>query len=253
MKYLRFMRTETPEFGHLEGDTISVLDGDYLAGGSPTGETIPLNSVKLLAPVSPKNVVAIGLNYADHAAESNMEVPPEPMMFLKLPTCIIGPGDTIQLVEQYNRNDYEAELVVVIGKTARMVSSEDAMDYVFGFTCGNDVSDRTYQKADKQWVRAKACDTYGPIGPIITDEIDPHAAAIRTRLNGDTKQDSNTDQMVFNVPRLIEHVTKSITLSPGDVIFTGTPPGIGPMKRGDTVEIEIEGIGVLQNPVDCLG
>ena len=158
----------------------------------------------------------------------------------------------IQLVEQYNRNDYEAEIVVVIGKKAHLVPEESALDHVLGYTCGNDVSDRTFQAADKQWTRAKACDTYGPLGPIITDEIDPHNVRIRTRLNGHTVQDSNTAQMVFRIPRLISHITRYMTLLPGDVIFTGTPPGIGPMKNGDTVEVEIEGIGVLRNPVEIL-
>jgi len=178
-----------------------------------------------------------------------MDIPSEPFLFLKTPGAIIGPDDTVQLVAPEHRNDYEAELVIVVGKEARGVKAAHAMEFVLGYTCGNDVSDRDYQQNDSQWVRSKACDTYGPLGPIITNEIDPHNVRIQSRLNGDVKQDSNTDQMIFGVPQLIEHVTRYIGLVPGDVIFTGTPPGIGPMHAGDSVEVEIEGIGVLRNPV----
>ena len=254
MNYVRFTRRGgdilQEEFGLLEDAKVKVLSDSFLRGGEPSGETIRLGQVRLRAPVLPRTVVAIGLNYADHAKESGMDVPPEPFLFLKAPGCIIGPGDPIRLAVPENRNDYEAEIVVVIGKEACRVPEARALDYVLGYTCGNDVSDRTYQRADNQWVRAKACDTYGPIGPVVTDEINPHNVRIQTRLNGVVKQDSNTDQMVFKVPRLIAHVTRYLTLMPGDVIFTGTPPGIGPMKAGDTVEVEIEGIGILKNPVE---
>jgi len=249
MKYVRFVRGRAAGHGLLEGGTVKLLDRSLLRGGRLTGETTPLSSVRLRAPVRPRTVVAIGLNYADHAKESGMAVPPEPFLFLKAPGSIIGPEDPIRLVAPEDRNDYEAEIVVVMKKRAHRVPEEKALEYVLGYTCGNDVSDRTYQKSDSQWVRAKACDTYGPIGPLVTDEIDPHNVRIRTRLNGVVKQDSHTSQMVFKIPRLIAHITRYLTLLPGDVIFTGTPPGIGPMKAGDTVEIEIEGIGVLRNPV----
>lgn len=253
MKYVRFRRrttgARTEDYGFLEDATVKVLDRSFLRGGTPTGEKLPLAQVRLLAPVVPRTVVAIGLNYADHAKESGMEVPSEPFLFLKAPGCIIGPEDPIRLAVPENRNDYEAEIVVVVKKQAYRVPEAQALDYVLGYTCGNDVSDRTHQRADNQWVRAKACDTYGPIGPLIADEIDPHNLRIQTRLNGVVKQDSNTNQMVFKVPRLVAHVTKYLTLMPGDVIFTGTPPGIGPMKAGDVVEVEIEGIGTLRNPV----
>ena len=252
MKLVRFSHSDTIRYGQIEGDTIRVLDGSFLENGTQTDEVVPLNDVEILAPVEPRNVIAIGLNYADHAKESGMEVPSEPFVFLKAPGTIIGPGEPVQLVDQYHRNDYEAEIVIVIGKEAHRVDESDAMDYVLGYTCGNDISDRTFQMNDKQWTRAKACDTYGPLGPFITDEIDPHNVRIRTRLNGQTVQDSCTDQMIFKVPTLIAHITKYITLHPGDVVFTGTPPGIGPMKNGDVVEVEIDGIGVLKNPVEVL-
>ncbi len=251
MKYVRYMHDGAMGHGTVDGSTIEVLDGSILEGGSPTGAKLDVSAVELLAPVSPRTVVAIGLNYADHAKESGMDVPDEPFLFLKAPACIIGPGEAVKLVVPEDRNDYEAEIVIVIGKSAHNVSVADAMDYVLGFTCGNDVSDRTYQKADDQWVRAKACDTYGPLGPVVTDEIDPHNVRIQTRLNGEVKQDSNTDQMIFSVPEIIEHVTRYMSLEPGDVIFTGTPPGIGPMQPGDSVEVEIDGIGVLRNPVEA--
>ena len=250
MKYVRFVQGDEIGYGLLDGSAVGRLDKPLLEGGRLTGDRIDLADVRLIAPVSPRTVVAIGLNYADHAKESGMDVPDEPFLFLKTPGCIIGPDEPIRLVVPENRNDYEAEIVVVIGKEAHAVAESDAMDYVLGYTCGNDVSDRTYQSADNQWVRAKACDTYGPIGPVVTDEIDPHDARIMTRLNGQTKQDSSTSQMIFPIPRLVAHVTRYIALMPGDVIFTGTPPGIGPMQPGDTVEVEIEGIGVLRNPVE---
>jgi len=253
MRYVRFGRPGTrvgqKGYGILEGPTIKVLGGSLLRGAKPTGEVLSLADVRLLAPVRPATVVAIGLNYADHAKESGMELPPEPFLFLKGPNSIIGPEEPIRLAVPENRNDYEAEIVVVIKKRASHVPEERALDYVLGYTCGNDVSDRTHQRTDSQWVRAKACDTYAPIGPLITDEIDPHNVHIQTRLNGVVKQDSNTSQMVFKVPRLIAHVTRYLTLMPGDVIFTGTPPGIGPMRAGDVVEVEIEWIGTLRNPV----
>ncbi len=252
MRYVRYRFEDRIGWGLLDGANISVLDDDILAGGKSTGHTLPLSSVKLLAPVTPRTVVAIGLNYADHAAESGMAVPDEPFIFLKTPGTIIGPGEPIRLVVPKHRNDYEAELVVVMGKDARNVKASDAADYILGYTCGNDVSDRDYQKADSQWVRSKACDTYGPLGPVVTDEIDPHSVRIQTRLNGETKQDSNTNQMIFSIPQIIEHVTRYIGLVPGDVIFTGTPPGIGPMQPGDVVEVIIDGIGTLRNPVATL-
>ena len=249
MKFVRYEYEGSVGYGSPDGDKARVLDGNPFEGGAPTSETLPLSDVALLAPVEPGNVIAIGLNYADHAKESGMPLPDEPFLFLKTPGSIIAPGAPIELVVPENRNDYEAELVIVIGKTASRVSEGDALDYVLGYTCGNDVSDRTFQQADNQWVRAKACDTYGPLGPVVTDEIDPHNVSIGTRLNGEIKQDSSTNQMIFQVPRLVEHVTRYITLYPGDVIFTGTPPGIGPMQPGDNVEIEIDGIGTLANPV----
>jgi 2-keto-4-pentenoate hydratase/2-oxohepta-3-ene-1,7-dioic acid hydratase in catechol pathway len=249
MKYVRYESDGAVGHGILDGSDILATDAAMTAQGKPTGETLPVSSVKLLAPVTPRTVVAIGLNYADHAKESGMEVPDEPFLFLKTPGTIISPGEEIKLVEPEHRNDYEAELVIVIGKEARGVAAADALDYILGYTCGNDVSDRNLQKSDDQWVRAKACDTYGPLGPVVTDEIDPHNVQVQTRLNGAVKQNSNTNQMIFKVPQVIEHVTKYIGLVPGDVIFTGTPPGIGPMQPGDSVEVEIEGIGTLQNPV----
>ena len=251
MKYVRYLLDNEIGHGTLEEDTVQVLNAAPFEGGTPTGRAVSLSSVKLLAPVVPRTVVAIGLNYEDHAKESGMDVPDEPFLFLKTPGTIIGPDEPIKLVAPENRNDYEAELVIVIGREARHVRAENASDVIFGYTCGNDVSDRDCQKSDSQWVRAKASDTYGPIGPVVTDEIDPHSVGIRTRLNSETKQDSNTNQMIFKIPQLIEYVTRYIGLVPGDVIFTGTPPGIGPMHPGDVVEIEIDGIGTLRNPVEA--
>ena len=218
------------------------------------------SEVRLLAPVPrPGKIIAIGLNYRDHAAEARMPVPESPVVFAKFPTAVVGPGMPIVLPAASRRVDYEAELAVVVGRRVRGIARGDALGAVFGFTNANDVSERDFQKADGQWVRAKSCDTFAPLGPAVVtlDELaDPHALRIELRLNGETMQASNTGQFVFDVPSLVAFVADTITLEPGDVILTGTPPGVGFARRppvflhpGDRVEVEIEGLGVLRNPV----
>lgn len=213
--------------------------------------------MKLASFTRPGKILCVGLNYHDHAIESNMPVPTSPVLFSKHPTSVVGNGDTVIIPPGATQVDYEAELAVVIGRTASRVAEADAMDYVLGYTCMNDVSARDFQFADGQWHRGKSCDTFAPLGPwIVTkDEIpDPHALRIRLRLNGETMQDSSTSQLIFKIPALIAFISTFITLEPGDVIATGTPPGVGfarkppvYLKPGDRMEVEIDGIGVLEN------
>ncbi len=224
------------------------------------GAVLARKDVQLLAPVPrPGKVLCIGLNYKDHAAESNSPLPERPLLFSKFPTCVLAPGGTIRIPRGSANVDYEAELGVVIGKRATRVPAARAMEHVLGYVNFNDVSARDFQFKDGQWQRGKSCDTFAPSGEYIatTDEIpDPHKLRIRLRLNGKTMQDSNTDQLIFGVPQLIESLSEHVTLEPGDVIATGTPPGVGfarkpPvwMQPGDKVEVEIEGLGVLANVV----
>ena len=222
--------------------------------------TVEIADVKLQAPVPrPGKIICIGLNYMDHVLESGAEVPRAPLIFSKFDTCVAASEDPILLPVGSEQVDFEAELAVVIGRRAKNVRLEDAMDHVFGYTNFNDVSARDMQFADGQWQRGKSCDTFAPFGEYVAtkDEIpDPHNLRIQFRLNGETMQDSNTNQLIFKVPELIEYLSRSITLEPGDIIATGTPPGVGfarkpPifLKDGDVCEVEIEGLGVLINPV----
>lgn len=213
-----------------------------------TGEQISV--ARLLPPVLPGKIVAVGLNYRDHANEMGIEIPKEPILFLKPSTSVIGPHEDIVYPSQSSRVDYEAELAVVIGRTCRNVSARDAEDYILGYTCLNDVTARDLQAKDGQWTRAKSFDTFAPIGPwVVTDIENPHTLSIRARLNGEIKQSSNTSNLIFNVYELIDFISHVMTLQDGDVIATGTPSGIGPMNIGDEIAIEIQGIGALKNRV----
>jgi 2-keto-4-pentenoate hydratase/2-oxohepta-3-ene-1,7-dioic acid hydratase in catechol pathway len=220
------------------------------------------STIKLLPPIAdPPKIVCLGLNYRDHAIESGAAIPKEPILFSKYATALIGPGDAIVLPPVSKEVDYEAELVIVVGKRGRNVKAAEAMSYVGGYTIGHDVTARDWQlkKEGKQWMVGKTFDTFAPIGPVMVtaDELsDPHQLAIRLRLNGQIMQDSNTSQMIFSVGAVLEYISQVFTIEPGDLIFTGTPPGVGfarkpPvfLKSGDVVEVEIEGIGVLRNPV----
>lgn len=224
--------------------------------------TASLDAVSIKAPLpNPTKIVCIGLNYADHAAETGAAIPTEPVVFSKFPTAIIGPEDSIEVPSISQQVDYEAELVVVIGKQAKRIKPEQAMSHVFGYTCGNDVSARDWQKGRPggQWLLGKTFDTFAPIGPtlVTADEIkNPHDLNVRLRLNDQTLQDSNTKQFIFQIDFLIAHLSQIFTLEPGDLLFTGTPPGVGVarkppvfLKNGDRVEVEIGGLGVLANPV----
>jgi 2-keto-4-pentenoate hydratase/2-oxohepta-3-ene-1,7-dioic acid hydratase in catechol pathway len=205
----------------------------------------------LLAPVVPSKVVCVGKNYAAHAAEFGMTVPEEPLLFLKPSTAVIGPRDPIRLLPISRRVDYEGELAVVIGRFARNVATEDASRYVLGYTCANDVTLRDLQKTDDQWVRAKGFDGSCPLGPWIETDLDPTDVRVETRVNGEIRQAGQTSDMVFGVATLIEYVTSFMTLLPGDVLLTGTPEGVGKLDPGDTVEVEVDGLGTLSNPVEA--
>ncbi len=251
MRLVRFRYGDRIATGVLQDGTIRVLRGTFFEDPLPTGEEVPLDDVRLLAPVLPSKVVGVGKNYAAHAAEFGGEVPEEPLIFLKPSTSVSGPGDPIPLPPISRRVDYEGELVAVIGRIARNVRPEEAGRYILGYTCGNDLTLRDLQKKDGQWTRAKGFDGSCPLGPWIETEFDPSDVRIETRVNGETKQFATTADMVFGVATLIEFVAEFMTLLPGDVILTGTPEGVGGLAPGDRVEVDIDGIGVLANPVEA--
>lgn len=252
MKIARFSHEGTLSYGIVDENELVVLAADPMfAGFDTTGERVPLGKISsLLAPVIPRSkVVAVGKNYREHAAEMGGEAPEAPLLFLKPNTAVIGPGDSIVLPPQSKQVDFEGELAVVIGRIAKNVSAENYADYVFGYTVANDVTARDLQKTDGQWARAKGFDTFCPLGPIIETEFDPSQATLRTRVNGELKQDGVLSDMVHGVAEIVEYASSVWTLLPGDVILTGTPAGVGPIVDGDTVEVEISGIGSLSNPV----
>jgi 2-keto-4-pentenoate hydratase/2-oxohepta-3-ene-1,7-dioic acid hydratase in catechol pathway len=251
MKVARFSSGTGARYGIIDGDDIVVLTGDPMFNGfEPTDERVPLSEAKIVAPVIPRSkVVAIGRNYAEHAKELGNETPTEPMMFLKPNTSVVGPGDAIMLPPQSELVSFEGELAVVIGSIAKNVAEADAASVIFGYTIANDVTARDLQKKDGQWSRAKGFDTFCPLGPVIETEFEVAAQSIRTTVNGDLKQDGTLDQMVHSVASLVAYASSVFTLLPGDLILTGTPAGVGPIVHGDTVEITIEGIGTLSNPV----
>ena len=257
MRIARFTTGSDPRFALVEGapgdEELVVVSGDPLYQPTqPTGERIRLaeDGVRLLAPVIPRSkVVGVGRNYAEHAAELGNAVPAAPLLFLKPNTSVIGPDDPIVLPDWSEQVEHEAELAVVIGKVTRNVSPDEALSKVFGFTVANDVTARDIQRTDAQWTRAKGFDSSCPLGPWIVPGLDVDDLAVRARVNGETRQDGRTSQMVFDVAYLVSYVSEVFTLLPGDVILTGTPAGVGPLVERDIVEVEVEDIGVLRNPV----
>lgn len=254
MKIVRYRDGNAGEvrYGLLDGETVFAASGDPFAGGLTNGERVgDLSNVTLLPPVQPGKIVCVGLNYAAHVTETDAsrEVPDEPVLFMKPTSALIGAGEPIVIANSDHRTDHEAELAIVIGQTARNVSEADAPSVVLGYTAGNDVSDRDLQKKDGQWVRAKGYDTYCPLGPCIETELNVADALVESRLNGEVKQSQTTASMIFPPMRLVSFISGVMTLNPGDIIMTGTPEGVGPIKAGDTIEIEIGGVGVLSNPV----
>jgi 2-keto-4-pentenoate hydratase/2-oxohepta-3-ene-1,7-dioic acid hydratase in catechol pathway len=258
MRIVRFRsKSGDIRYGIHEGERIAIADGDPFSGLLRTKVTVPARDVKLLAPIAPPNILAIGRNYKAHAEEGGSDLPGAPLLFIKATSAVIAPEDPIVIPKVAAEEvDYEAELAVVIGKTARNVKAEDALRHVLGYTCANDVSARDCQRNDGQWCRAKSFDSFAPLGPWIETELDPGNLKIRCRVNGQMLQDASTSLLVFNVPYLIAYLSAGMTLLPGTVISTGTPAGVGFARKppvwlhpGDTVEVEIEGIGVLRNPV----
>jgi len=251
MRLLRFRHGDRISTGAVQpgSDAVQVIAGTFFEDPLPTGEEVSIDDVMLLAPVLPSKLVCVGKNYAAHAAEFGMEVPDEPLLFLKPSTAVIGPGDPIRLLPINDRTDYEGEMAVVMGRLARNVRAEDASRFILGFTCANDVTLRDLQRSDDQWTKAKGFDGSCPLGPWIETSVDPTDAFVETRLNGDVVQRTSTSEMVFGVAELIEYITTFMTLLPGDVLLTGTPEGVGRVRSGDVVEVEVEGVGTLRNGV----
>lgn len=222
-----------------------------VGGGSKDFAACPVAELTLLAPVVPSKIVCIGRNYRDHAAELGHEVPKEPLLFLKAPSALLAPGTAIRIPTISNRVDFEGELGVVIGRSCHKLKPEDDVwSLIRGYVIVNDVTARDLQKSDGQWSRAKGFDTFCPVGPFVSDEIEPAGGVrVTTRLNGELRQQGSTVDLIFDIPALIRHISNAMTLNPGDLIPTGTPAGVGPMQPGDVVEVEVEGIGVLRNPV----
>lgn len=249
MRYVRYIHDGNISYGILEKELVRPIVGTPFGTYTTTGKRIDFSSVRLLAPCEPTKAICIGLNYRDHAEEVGIALPASPVVFLKPSSSIIGPSDAIRYPSLSKRVDYEAELAVVIGKEASDVRESEAAEYILGYTCANDVTARDLQTKDGQWTISKGFDTFLPLGPIITNEIDPNDVAIESRLNGVVQQRSNTGNLIFGISHLVSYLSQVMTLYPGDVILTGTPSGIGGMQVGDTVEVEIEGIGILRNTV----
>lgn len=249
MKYLCIEREGKKVWGVLDGETVCTLSEAPYEEIHYDGQSAPLVSCRLLAPCEPTKVVCLGRNYYDHIKELDNEVPDRPILFMKTPNCLNDPEGEIHAPAFVTRLDYEGELAFVVKKRAKNVLAADFADYILGYTCLNDVTARDIQKGDGQWTRGKCMDGFCPIGPLVTDEVDGTDLHIATRLNGNTVQDSRTALFMTKLPELMEFITACITLEPGDVVTTGTPAGVGPMQAGDTVEVEIEGIGVLRNHI----
>ncbi len=251
MKLCRFHHQGETGCGRIEGNQIKVYRGELTGAREPSGKTLPLDAVQILFPSVPSKIIGIGRNYAAHAREfGNAPPEEEPMIFLKPPSAVISPGDAIVLPAVSNRVDHEAELGVIIGRSTRNLSEEDdPLGYVLGYTCVNDVSARDLQKKDGQFTRGKGFDTFCPFGPWIETELDPANVMVTGRVNGQVRQQARTSEMIFSVRRLIRFLAGIMTLLPGDLIATGTPAGVGPLVPGDVVEVEVEGIGILRNPV----
>jgi 2-keto-4-pentenoate hydratase/2-oxohepta-3-ene-1,7-dioic acid hydratase in catechol pathway len=253
MKILRYEENGTIHYGIIDGfGDISQLAGSPFDSLDTNGVSTKLDQVRVLAPIAQPRIFGVGLNYAAHAAEGGKEPPPQPMLFMLPWTAVISPGDDIVYPKQGKNIHFEGELAVIIGKETKDVSKEKALDHVFGYTCGNDVSERVIQSAEMAqgcMLIGKGFDTFKPMGPYIATGVDPTNLELETRLNGEVKQHSNTSDLIFPVADLIAYISDAITMLPGDVIMTGTPAGVGPFMPGDTIEIEIEDVGTLSNPV----
>lgn len=254
MRFVRFQTgKDAPKYGWLHEDKIGGIEGDLFGAYKRLKAEIPLKDVRLLAPCTPSKIVCVGRNYVEHAKEHGAEVPKIPLIFLKPPSSIIAPGEAIVLPPQSAQVEHEAELVAVVGRRGRNVTAESARDFVLGYTIGNDVTARDLQRTDGQWTRAKGFDTFCPFGPWIDTDFNPADALITCRVNGQMRQLASTRDMVFNIGVLVAYISSVMTLEPGDLIFTGTPSGVNRLAPGDTVEVEIDGLGLLSNPVQAAG
>ncbi|HYS81543.1 MAG TPA: fumarylacetoacetate hydrolase family protein [Anaeromyxobacteraceae bacterium] len=249
MRTCRFRRAGREHYGVLDGASVRALTAEPWAGGLPEGPAHPLSEVALLAPVQPSKVVCIGRNYRAHAQELGHEVPREPLLFIKPSTSVIGPGDEIRLPAASQEVHHEAELAIVMGRALTCGSPITAREAIFGFTCLDDVTARDIQRAEQHFTRAKSFDTFCPIGPCIETALDPMDASVVCRVNGAERQRGSTRELVVDAYALVAFVSSVMTLLPGDVVSTGTPAGVGPLRRGDWVEVEVPGIGILKNPV----
>ena len=249
MKIVRYQNEEGSKYGWMLDDKVGEIQGNIFGEYRRREAKTPVGELKLLAPCDPSKILCVGRNYVEHAKELGNEVPKVPLIFLKPPSSIIANGESIYLPPQSKQVEHEAELVVVIGMRAKNVTAETAKEYIFGYTIGNDVTARDLQKVDGQWTRAKGFDTFCSFGPWIDTEFDASDAVVTCRVNGQMRQMASTRDMVFNVGTLIAYISSVMTLEPGDIIFTGTPAGVGELKNGDIVDVEIEGLGKLSNPV----
>jgi 2-keto-4-pentenoate hydratase/2-oxohepta-3-ene-1,7-dioic acid hydratase in catechol pathway len=249
MRIVRYQDGSLIKYGVIEKETIREMEGDPFSHFHLTSKAKKIGEAKLLSPCLPSKIVALGLNYRDHAEEVKLPIPDKPLLFIKPSTSVIGPGEAILYPKMSKRVDYEAELAVVIGKVAKNVSEERAADYILGYTCLNDVTARDLQPKDGQWTLSKGFDTFSPIGPWIVTDMDPYHLEISSYLNGERRQHSNTKNLIFGPHQLVSFISWAMTLLPGDVIATGTPSGIGPMAIGDQIDVVIEGIGTLSNHV----
>lgn len=249
MRLVRLQHEGTAHWGQIEGETVHLTRG---VGGERTGEAVLLGGAALLAPAEPTKIVCVGRNYLDHIRElgnDTGDLPKEPGIFLKGPNALAEPGGTVAYPSWTSNFHFEGELALVIGRRARNLTAEDAPSAVAGYTCGLDLTARDLQKTDLQWFRAKAADRFCPLGPWLETEFDPRDVRVQTRVNGEIRQDGRTSHMIFNVVDILTYLSRFVTLEPGDVVLTGTPEGVGPLQRGDTVEVEVEGIGVLTTPI----
>jgi 2-keto-4-pentenoate hydratase/2-oxohepta-3-ene-1,7-dioic acid hydratase in catechol pathway len=250
MRIIRYiLKDEPPKYGWLLDDKVGEIDGELFGHYRRQEARIPVKEVRLVAPAVPSKIICVGRNYVEHAKELGNDVPKVPLIFMKPPSAIISHGETIILPAQSQQVEHEAELVVVVGKRGRHIPAEEAKTFILGYTVGNDITARDLQKIDGQWTRAKGFDTFCSFGPWIDTDFDPSDAVVTCRVNGQMRQLASTRDMVFNVATLVAYITSVMTLEPGDLIFTGTPAGVGELKNGDQVEVEIEGLGALKNPV----
>ncbi len=250
MRLIRYQAKKEPaQYGWVNNDKIGRIDGSPFGEFQRLEASLPLDSVQLHAPIVPGKIICVGRNYSEHIKEQKADTPETPLLFFKPPSAVIGPMQTIILPPQSQQVDHEAELVVVIGKRGRWIQPTDAFSYIYGYTIGNDITARDLQRRDGQWTRSKGFDTFCPLGPWVETEFDPTDAMITCHVNGELRQMASTHDMIFHVDQIIAFASSIMTLEPGDVLMTGTPAGISPLHPGDVVEVTIEGLGKLPNPV----